>query len=159
MNNSAYTDNSVTMKILIEKNINNIIIDSNIRKLFKNDMVYLEIISELKTIIKIFIQQDSINLTDITKIIDNIQHLMHETARRLSLVQINTTLATQHNLFLNKVHSSYGVILLELNYLIDMIIKTLEQRKLSSQSFINITNEPYTIVKEVSNSRLCCFLS
>jgi hypothetical protein len=71
-------------------------------------------------------------------------------SKKLKKVQRSTSTATPKNIYLNKLHSAYGIFILEFNTLISQKIQQLSLHKIDSRKINNLFNEPY--LKSNSNS-------
>lgn len=85
----------------------------------------------------------SCHVDDVTKAIETVKTVMHETSKRLKTFQRSSSTATPQNIYLNKLHSAYGMFLLEFNTLVDKIMLHISQSKLTPEQLESFFNEPY----------------
>ena len=153
----------ITINDLVLQQIKLIHISSQIIEIFKYDKVFInDIIAKNIHIIETIENKPTIE--DIMDTILNIRKAFDTVTKHLRLVQRNTKTATPKNIFLNKLHNTYGIFLLEMNSLVSNTELQLRVSKLSTKTLENLFNSPYTKphgpISENSNNSppSCCCL-
>ena len=103
-------------------------------------------------------------IEDIVSTITDIKDVMRDVSQELHYIKQVSKTTTEKKLYLNKLHSVYGIFLLEMNSLITETEIHLRESKLSNKTIENLFNDPYTkpaIPSSVNSNdsppNCCCF--
>ena len=117
-------------------------VDSFIMKLFEDDIEFILEIMTLNIYLHNIITNKKI-IHDVSDVLKQLESAIHKVSRKLKKVQRSTSTATPKNIYLNKLHSAYGIFILEFNTLISQKIQQLTMNKIDSVKINNLFNEPY----------------
>ena len=131
-----------TIFTILNQQLEIVKVDSFVMKLFDDD---IDFIMEIMTI-NIFLHNVITNkkiIEDISDVLKQLEYAIHKVSKKLKRVQRSTSTATPKNIYLNKLHSAYGIFILEFNTLISDKIQQLTMNKIDSKKINNLFNEPY----------------
>ena len=131
-----------TIFTILHQQLEIVKVDSSIMKLFDDDIEFiLEILTFNIYLHNIITNKKVIN--NISDLLKQLESIIHKVSKKLKKVQGSTSTATPKNIYLNKLHSAYGIFILELNTLISQQIQQLTIDKFDSAKINNMFNEPY----------------
>lgn len=131
-----------TIKQLLAHQLALIHVDSSILELFSKDMPLMNDLITTNLHLAFCVER-SVTIADITNAIQILRDSMTLVSKRLRIYQRSTYTATPKNIFLNKVHSAYGIFIIEFNSLITREEDSLHMKRVNTNSLAHLVNMPY----------------
>jgi hypothetical protein len=141
------TKHSFIKSLLLEINI-----DKAAISIFDDDKLFIYDIAGANSLITNFIENKAPCIEEVLNLIILIEDKMHKIAIKLKSVQRNTESAVPINIFLNKLHSSYAFIILELNNIAHNTANNIRKIEITNSDFENMVDEPY-VSKKIVNKK------